>query len=318
VGIFKSIRRVRRLLFLLLFLVAASVGYYFLPDSFHAPLKEWSPKWDYRLKKRGFALAQGIDSLGLWGRDCRVELDRKDLAGTYAYAGFPRSKKRLKILKNQGYVVGYSEKLRDPIWVAYRVFDVKKLESGKRPSRFRVDSRTRSKVSHDDYTGSGFDRGHMAPNYAIATRFGTEGQRETFLMSNIIPQTPKVNQQIWRELEMWVAKRYGRYLEEVWVVTGPIFTPPIRRLSSGVAIPSAYYKIIVDEKDGGVRALAFLIKADCSPLTRLKTRLVSIDEIEKDTGLDFFPEMSSVEQQALEATPAKRLWPWLGEALRNH
>ena len=316
-GIFRSIRRLRRLLFLLLFLLLAAAGYYFLPDSFHAPLKELSPKWDYRLQKKGFTVAQGFDALGLWGRDCRVIL-QKDLAGEYEYAGYPRSKKRLKILKNRGYVVGYSEKLHDPVWVAYRVFEVKKLESGKRPSRFRVDTRTRSKVSHDDYTGSGFDRGHMAPNYAIATRFGSEGQRETFLMSNIIPQTPSVNQQNWRELEMWVAKRYGRYLEEVWVITGPVFTKPIHRLPSGVAIPSAYYKIIVDEKDGGLRALAFLIEADCPPLTRLKTKLVSIDEIEEQTGLDFFPKMSTVEQQALESSPAQRLWPWLGEALKNH
>jgi endonuclease G len=156
----------------------------------------------------------------------------------------------------------------------------------------------------------------MAPNYGIATRYGAEAQKETFLMSNVIPQNPIVNRHLWKDLEMRVARRYARYFGEVWVVTGPVFQGKIRRLDSGVPIPSHYYKIIVDEHNSELRALAFLIEERCPPYTRIKTRLVSIDEIEQITDLDFFPDLPDDAEAELESECATRLWPWIGPALR--
>jgi endonuclease G, mitochondrial len=137
-------------------------------------------------------------------------------------------------------------------------------------------------------------------------------------MSNIIPQSPKVNQHLWKDLEMRVAKRYGRYFSEVWVITGPVFREPVERLESGVQIPSDYYKIILDQNKGKVRVLAFLVPRDCPPYTRIKKCLVSVDEIEALTGLNFFPALSEEEQALLESEPAGRLWPWLLPAYRYH
>lgn len=302
------------LVLLVLLYLCATVGYYFLPWSLRQSVYKLNPQLNKTLRVKGFRIVEGWDGLGLWGRDCRtiVESGCRD---NHAFGGYPSDKKHLTYLENKSYVVGYSESLRNPLWVAYRVFDVPARKSGKRPG-FRTDRRTRSKVSPRDYTHSGYDRGHMAPNYAISTRYGSDGQRETFLMSNIIPQTPRINRYLWKDLEMRVAKRYGLYFNEVWVLTGPVFEKTIHRLKSGVAIPSAYYKIVVDEKDGQLRATAFLIAADCPPYTRIKSRLVSIDQIEELTGLDFFPQLPLDNQIALEANPATRLWPWLGSALQ--
>jgi len=166
------------------------------------------------------------------------------------------------------------------------------------------------------FRGSGYDRGHMAPNHAIATRYGVDGQRETFLMSNVVPQTPRINRYIWKDLEARVSRRYGRYFSEVWVVTGPVFSEPVDRLDSGVAIPSGYYKILVDESGDALRVLAFLVESDCPPYTRIKSRLVSVDELEESTGLDFFPRLSESVQAEIEVQPAGRLWPWLVPAIR--
>jgi len=233
----------------------------------------------------------------------------------HVYGGWPsqglKVLDRVKLLENEGYTVGYSESMQNPLWVAYRVFDVPVLESRKRPSYFRIDHRTSAKVSHNDYRGSGYDRGHMAPNYAISTRYGVDGQRETFLMSNIIPQTPRVNRYLWKDLEHCVARRYGRYFGEVWVITGPVFSEPIGRLDSGIPIPSGYYKILADEAGDTLRVLAFLVERDCPPYTRIASRRVSVDELEELTGLDFFPKLSKAEQAELESRPAGRLWPWL-------
>ena len=157
------------------------------------------------------------------------------------------------------------------------------------PPIFLTDTRTWTKVNHNDYTNSGFDRGHMAPNFGIATRYGREAQLETFKMSNIIPQTPSINRHLWKDLELRVAEKYGRYFTEVWVITGPVFDEEYERLESGIPIPSAYYKIILDERYGNLRALAFLIPQQTRPYARIRDFLVSIDEIEEKDSPRLFP-----------------------------
>jgi len=315
----KGVRRLRLVVVLALLYVFATVGYYSLPWSTRYRVYRVAPWLDRTLCRNGFRIAEGWDGLGLWGRDCSSVLASRG-GGEHLYGGTPSQGlklfDRVGILENGSYVVGYSDSMQNPLWVAYRVFDVPNLESGKRPSYFRIDHRTEAKVSHNDYRGSGYDRGHMAPNHAIATRHGADGQWETFLMSNIIPQTPHVNRYIWRDLEWRVSRRYGRYFGEVWVVTGPVFTEPIKRLSSGVPIPSGYYKIIADETGDQLRVMAFLVNSRCPPYTRIKSRLVSIDELEALTGLDFFPDLEKAAQAELESRPAGRLWPWLLPAIR--
>lgn len=315
-------KRLRRRSIKVVLLVAAvylvvSVGYYHLPWSMRRAVYYRAPKVDRTLRARGFAILEGWDELALFGRDAAVPLDRSYRAD-HVYAGFPvqgfKLFGRVKVLENRGYVVGYSESMRNPLWAAYRIFDVPDLQRravGPRKSTFTADRRTRSQVSHRDYTHSGYDRGHMAPNYGIASRYGREAQLETYLMSNIIPQNPNVNRHLWKDLEMSVAKRYSRYFREVWVITGPVFQGEIKKLESGVPIPSAYYKIIADESGQELRTLAFLVEQRCPPYTRIRKRLVSVDEIEKLTGLDFFPDLSDALETELESKAATRLWPWI-------
>ncbi|MEI6892879.1 MAG: DNA/RNA non-specific endonuclease [Pontiella sp.] len=299
-----------------------SVIYYHLPWSIRFPIHQKAPQLNRALSLSGFRVMKGWDALALFGKDAKAEVDGA-ARGDGVYGGYPKQKGfkligRIKQLKNRGYVVGYSDSKKNPLWVSYRVFDVPELKSGKRPSGFKMDPRTKANVRHGDYTHSGYDRGHMAPNYAIATRYGVEAQRETFKMSNIIPQKPWINRGMWKDLEMTVAKRYGRYFSEVWIITGPVFTDPIEKLDSGVPIPSHYYKIIADEKEGELRVLAFLIESDCPPYTRIRKRLVSVDQLETLTGLDFFPDLPEETQIQLETDPAGRLWPWIRPMLRYH
>ena len=309
-----KVQRLKVLLILALLYLFSTVGYYFLPWSVRQSVYMLSPGLDRALRSKGYEIVEGWDGLGLWGRDHQAAVEPAH-RGDHAYGGVPVAKSNLELLENEGYVVGYSEALRNPLWVAYRVFDVPTLEHGSRPS-FRMDRRTDSRVPASAYKGSGYDRGHMAPNYAIATRYGVDGQRETFLMSNIIPQTPRINRNIWKDLEKRVAECYGRYFGEVWVTTGPVFSADPKRLDSGVAIPMAYYKIIADEKGGTLRVKAFLIESDCPPYSRTKSQLVSVDKIEALTGLDFFAELPVGVQAQLESKPAGRMWPWIGAAIR--
>jgi endonuclease G len=213
----------------------------------------------------------------------------------------------VRVLSNPGYVVGYSDGLGNPLWAAYRLRDVDWKEPAARPAQFRIDGRTSARVEPGDYTRSGYDRGHLAPNFAIATRYGREVQEDTFLMSNITPQKHVLNAGLWKALEQRIATNYPARFGEVWVVAGPVFGAAPERIKRRVAVPEAFFMIVVDEQDGGLRSVAFLLPQSATGES-LDAYLVSIDEVERRTGLDFLNALPEPAQVALEAKPAARAW----------
>ncbi|MGZ0655367.1 DNA/RNA non-specific endonuclease [Coraliomargarita sp. W4R53] len=230
-------------------------------------------------------------------------------ADRYTFAGVPIGTTPVKLLQNDGYMVGYDETMQNPAWVAYHLVGGEGTATSERPDSFDIDRRTRARVNHYDYSNSGYDRGHMAPNYAIDSVFGERAQQETFLMSNIVPQRPELNQGPWKEIEQIVANRYLKDYQEVWVITGPIYRGSIQRLSSGVAIPAAFYKIIVDVVEpSGVRALALILEQDVADSSKMSRHLVTIDQVEAATGLDFLSLLEDSAEAVLEADLPKRLW----------
>lgn len=227
---------------------------------------------------------------------------------THAYAGNPVAPAgTVRLLANRGYLAGYSDALGNPLWVAYRMKDTDKLDSPPRPDEFRVDPRTAARIEPSVYSRSGYDRGHLAPNYAIATRYGREAQEETFLMSNITPQKHGLNAGLWKELEQKIATAYPARFGEVWVLAGPVFGPQPLRLQRRVAVPEACYMIVVDESEGRVRAQAFLFPQDAAGGS-LEPYLTTIDEIERLTGLDFLAALPDAAEAALESRRASRVW----------
>ncbi|MBI2496945.1 MAG: DNA/RNA non-specific endonuclease [Opitutae bacterium] len=225
---------------------------------------------------------------------------------THVYGGAPVGGP-LRVLANTGYVVGYSDLLGDPLWAAYRVRDTDLKDSPPRPEQFALDPRTVARIDPAVYDRSGYDRGHLAPNYAIATRYGPQAQAETFLMSNVMPQKHGLNAGLWKSLEQKIATSYPGRFGEVWVIAGPVFGPRPDKLRRRVAVPEACYMIIVDESDGRIRAEAFVFPQD--PVsTQLDTYLTSIDEIERRTGLDFLAGLPDEAESALESRKVERAW----------
>lgn len=231
---------------------------------------------------------------------------------TFVYAGAPRTTgvtgATPRMLVNSGYVVGYSDTLGNPLWAAYHLHDVALRDAPPRPERFTIDVRTVAQVAPQAYDRSGYDRGHMAPNYAIATRYGGHAQEETFQMSNVCPQRHALNAGLWKDLEQRIATNYAGRFGEVWVLAGPVFGARPAKLRRTVAIPEAFYMIVVDESDGRVRAEAFLFPQETKPGGKLDDYLTSIDEIEQRTGLDFLSELPDEAENALEARKVERAW----------
>ncbi|MEK6805632.1 MAG: DNA/RNA non-specific endonuclease [Pseudomonadota bacterium] len=226
------------------------------------------------------------------------------------YGGLPRVESfwlRLSThtLQNPGFVVGYSEWRRAPLWVAFRASKIEGERGGARPDHFNQDERTLFEVESDDYRRSGYDRGHLAPNYLISRLYGREAQRATFLMSNIAPQTKRLNQLLWQRIEEAEADVVAPRLGELWVVTGPVYGEG-KRLPSGVEVPEAFFRIWLDVQTHS--ALAFLTPQEVCGDEPLTDYLTTVDEVERRTGLDFFSGIEDTEEAALEAASANAHW----------
>jgi len=244
-----------------------------------------------------------------WIYKSRVRLFSGDPPGIERddfYGGLPDDSQvgdQITRIKNAAYTVGYSETKSNPLWSAYQL-GADQGHKCDRLKRFRTDDRTETRVTHDAYNSTGYDRGHMAPSDNIGSRYGCEAQNETYFMSNITPQLPSLNQKSWLGLEMLEAS-YPEDFGQVWVITGPIFDPVwLNLLCSGVELPVSFYKIIVRDIDEKPSVLAVIFDQNTKPGVELSTLVTTVDEIERRTGIDFLSSLSDDLENSIERTRA--------------
>lgn len=234
--------------------------------------------------------------------------------GTTFYGGMPKYGGVDDIVihvENAGYTAAYSETKLNPLWVAYRVPATQRTDACPRLRRFLTDDRTTSKVNHNDYTGAGYDRGHMAPSATIGSAYGCDAQNETYFMTNITPQLPGVNQRPWAAFEDVVSDEYAPRFGGVWVITGPVFDrDTVETLCSGVEVPVAFYTIVVREVDHRPEALAVVMTQDTAPGTPIGKLVVPIDDVESRTDLDFFSSLPDNVENAMERAVPTDVTAW--------
>ncbi len=151
------------------------------------------------------------------------------------------------------------------------------------------------KVESNDYTHSGYDRGHMCP--AGDNKWNRTAMDESFLMTNICPQTHALNGGDWKELEeqcRYWAEKYGK----IYIVCGPIVPKKAgKRIGySKVLVPNGFFKVVLCLV-GKPKAIGFIYahNKDNKPMN---TYAVSVDEVEKQTGIDFFTALNdNIEKQ---------------------
>ena len=218
-----------------------------------------------------------------------------------------------RIFRNNGFILGYSDLRGNPLWVEYALTPVdENMPHLKRPNHFQTDWRSINRVDHEDYTKSGYDRGHNAPNHAMSMLYGRYGQADSFLMTNVSPQKPKLNQQVWQRLEEMELSFFAKNFGKVWVITGPIFSDNSERMPSSwrVTIPRAFYKIYVTEETDSkpAFALAFVVPQTVSGKEQLSSFITTIDAIEVQTGLDFLADFDDKIEAHLEGV--LEVAPW--------
>lgn len=252
------------------------------------------------------------DGLGWTGSDAVYTYDEEAPSGAITFAGCPERVKYpapedIQVIVRNDFIIGWSKSLRHPVWCAYHVKKDALYDAGKRPS-FLV-AETPNAPHPTEYTKSGFDRGHMVPNYAIATRYGPDAQRETFRMNNIAPQRPALNRGVWRDIEHRIAELWTAKYGEIWVVVGAVPNDPKTTFGNSIDVPRAFYQVIIAQDGFDVRALAIYIPQNVGWNAWAARHIISINELEEITGLNFNPNLPYWIQTPLEAQEPTRLWP---------
>ena len=208
--------------------------------------------------------------------------------GVYPEFTNPKLSDNTQALCMDGFAVMYSGVSRTPLWSA-EYLDRKRLQQAKeidREDSFHEESRLpksmRAKLS--DYSGSGYDRGHLAPNGNMANR---SQQYDSFSLANIAPQSPRNNRYIWRNIESatrYLTQQYG----EVYTITGVAFTSKkTKQLADRVLVPSHFFKAVYIPASN--QAGVYYAPNDESE----RIEVISLDELTAKIGIDVLPVLDA-------------------------
>ena len=211
------------------------------------------------------------------------------------------------LIDRPGYALGYIEYHEQAAFVIYKLTAREALtKEALRTNRFRSDPEIPTgSATTADYRRSGYDRGHLAPAADMA--FSVQTMADSFFMSNMSPQKPAFNRGIWKRLEEQVRQIAIRE-KAIYVVTGPIL-PKKKTVTIGanqVTVPTHYYKVIFDLTPPR-KMIGFILPNEGSDRP-LEDFAVTVDVVEKATGLDFFSALPQAVQKRLESTITVSAW----------
>ncbi|WP_228236199.1 DNA/RNA non-specific endonuclease [Allomuricauda sp. M10] len=203
-----------------------------------------------------------------------------------------------EVVHHKFYSLSYNEPFEQAEWVVYELKKSQLTYDDRKRPYFIEDPKVSTKSADwRNYRGSGYDRGHLCP--AGDRRFSEQAYNETFYTSNISPQDKDFNAGVWNRLEQQVRKWCKKYGDLV-VVTGGVLENGLEEIGEeDVDVPKAFYKIVLKKNEEAPEVLAFLIPAteSDSPLQRF---LVSVDDLEEKTGIDFFHNQPEAWQEVIE------------------
>ena len=213
------------------------------------------------------------------------------------------------ILHRKGYTVSYNRKLKIANWVAWELTPEKLVERESRTNKFLPDPDLpeHEAVTTDDYKASGMDRGHLCPSGD--NRWHWKAMQESFYMTNICPQDHNLNRGDWKELEE-KCREWARKEEKIYIVCGPILYRQKHRTigrQHKVTVPEAFFKVILCADSRPPKAIGFLYK-NTSGNHPLDSYVYTVDDVERITGIDFFPTLPDEVEEKVEAKYDLKQW----------
>jgi endonuclease G, mitochondrial len=214
------------------------------------------------------------------------------------------------LMVKQQYVLSYNNKTHTANWVSWQL-NKSWIGSADRKNDFRPDDALPTaayQVRPNDYTGSGYDRGHIAPS-ADRTRNEADNS-STFLMTNMMPQVPELNRGVWGDLEEY-CRELVEQGKELYIVAGPVGKQGAIGKKEKIAVPAKTWKVIavLDRQGLGMqgitantRTIAVMMPNDASVKgSGWKSFRVSVKQVERETGLNFLSNVPPQVQQVIES-----------------
>jgi len=211
-----------------------------------------------------------------------------------------------QIVKHNYYSLSYNEKYEQAEWVAYELKKNYVRSSNFKRPYFIEDPKVKTgSADWRNYKKSGYDKGHLCP--AGDMEFEINAYNDPFFPSNISPQIHEFNGGIWNRLEQKVRYWATKY-DGVYVITGGVLESNLNTIGQEkVFVPNYFYKILLDNSNGEYKMIAFLVPNEKSDKP-LYSFVVSVDTIEKMTGIDFFPDLPDSNENHLESSLNLSSW----------
>ena len=212
-----------------------------------------------------------------------------------------------QFIQHLGYTVSYNPDWLVPNWVAYELTNAETRGEQERKNQFKPDPLVNGDpVVTGEYANSGYDRGHMAP--AADMKWSEQAMRESFYMTNMCPQLHSLNAGDWKDLEE-LARDWAQLYGNIYIACGPIVEPDYTTIGKNhmIAVPSAFYKVFLRQTRQGWTSIGFIMpnQAGNRPLM---TYMLSVDEVEAQTGIDFFYNLPDNLESQVESTYSVSDW----------
>lgn len=189
------------------------------------------------------------------------------------------------LICREGYALQHDDSAKIAVWAGWTISPEETIGCNPRTDAFTADADVPAsgRATPEDYAKTGYDRGHMVPDADMS--WSRQTSIESFLMSNMSPQLPNLNRGAWKLLEAQTRAWAWSRKHTLAVYSGNIYGADAKRIGSGVVVPDALFKIVVDTATGEV--LAFHFPNVDKQAVDLKPRLTSVAEIERLTGVSF-------------------------------
>jgi len=204
-----------------------------------------------------------------------------------------------QIICRRSCIISYSKDTKIPNWVAWHLTSEHTDGDCPRDNAYYEDTDVPlPRATNEDYRGSGWSRGHMCP--AGDNKWDAEAMRESNKLTNICPQHASLNTGLWNVIEhdcrKW-AKKYG----SVYIVCGPILLNKEHETigRNKVVVPEAFFKVIL-RMNPQPAAIGFVVRNNDGK--KKKDQFINtVDDIERITGIDFFPALPDSIEEKVEA-----------------
>lgn len=214
-----------------------------------------------------------------------------------------------QLVDYEGFTLSFNAQEHVPNWVAWELTAQEAAGGNAEKGNFAPDKSVRGCPTLADYKGSGYDRGHMTPSADM--KWSIKGRSDCYYLTNMCPQDHNFNANIWGHLEK-SCRSWAIRDSSIIIITGPILADGVtKRIGrNGVAVPKRFFKVLLEPYHDPIRATGFIFPNGDAP-GGAQTHIVTVDEVERATGFDFFAALPDSLEEAIES----RQWKYNDWAL---